>query len=186
MRMLITLISAGVLTGVAAAGPQADDYTMGASRQVDPKEERGAELLAPFKRELKNALLEGMAAGPAAAIDACKLEAPAIVARLSTDGAIVGRSSHRLRNPANAGPEWVSPVIAAYLADKDGWQPRVIELDSGRTGYIEPIVLQPLCATCHGTDLKPEIAERLAELYPEDLGTGFEVGDLRGVFWVEF
>jgi hypothetical protein len=43
-----------------------------------------------------------------------------------------------------------------------------------------------LCLTCHGSNLDADIAASIAERYPEDRATGFEAGDLRGVFWVEF
>ena len=33
---------------------------------------------------------------------------------------------------------------------------------------------------------QPDVASRISELYPEDRATGFEAGDLRGIFWVEF
>ena len=173
---LIILLSA---MGVASAAAQMDDYTMGASKQVDPAEEYAAELLLPFKRDLKSALVAGMANGADAAIDACKLEAPAIAERLSIDGVAVGRTSHRLRNPANTAPEWVTPILKEYLAGTGEWQPRVVELEAGRSGYVEPIQLQPLCLNCHGETLAPEVVRRLDELYPQDAATGFEVADRR-------
>jgi hypothetical protein len=179
-------LDAARLVKVASASPQVDDWVMGASKQVDPDEEKASTLLAPFKRELKAALLDGMAAGPAAAIDACKLEAPAIARRLSVDGVIVGRTSHRLRNPDNTAPDWVSPVLAEYLEQDGDWKPGLVDIGGERKGYVEPIAMQALCASCHGSALAPEIAERIAALYPEDQATGFDVGDLRGVFWVEF
>ncbi|MBW2376809.1 MAG: DUF3365 domain-containing protein [Deltaproteobacteria bacterium] len=45
--------------------------------------------------------------------------------------------------------------------------------------------MQPLCVTCHGAELPPDLRARLAELYPEDQATGYAAGDFRGVFWVE-
>ncbi len=169
MIMLLVAIGASI---PSVAGDAADS-------------ERGATYLAPFKKDLKAALKAGLAEGPAAAIDACRIEAPAIAERHSTDGVRVGRSSHRLRNPDNAAPGWVSPVLNAWLTS-DSRQPVVIEIDSDRVGYIEPIIAQPLCLTCHGEALAPAIGERLEALYPDDEATGFSAGDLRGVFWVEF
>ena len=147
---------------------------------------RGAELLAPFKKNLMQALQSGLHQGPAEAISVCRDKAPAIAAALSVDGVVVGRSSHRLRNPGNAAPEWVAPVIEAWLAEGAQAAPVVVPLPGKRTGYMEPIVTQPLCLTCHGSSLDPEVAERIAADYPDDRATGFEVGDLRGVFWAEF
>jgi len=126
-----------------------------------------------------------MAQGPLEAMGACQLEAPAIAAALSQDGIRLGRTSHRLRNPANSGPDWVSPILADYLADDSDRTPRTVPLPNGRSGFVEPILVQPLCLTCHGTAIAPDVAARIEKLYPDDEAVGFEVGDLRGVFWVE-
>ncbi len=146
----------------------------------------GPGLLAPFKRDLQQALKDGLARGPEEAIAACQLRAPEIAEDRSRDGVRVGRASHRLRNPANAAPDWVRPILEAYVTDASDRAPRTVSLPDDRSGYVEPILLQPLCLTCHGETLAPDVASRVAELYPEDRATGFEVGDLRGVFWVEF
>jgi len=148
--------------------------------------ERGAALLAPFKRDLQAALKQGLAQGPVEAISACRVEAPAIAGRLSTDGVRVGRASHKLRNPANAAPDWVAPILARYVEDPEARAPVAAPLGDDRAGWVEPIMMQPLCLTCHGAEIAPEVKARIDALYPEDQATGFEVGDLRGVFWVEY
>jgi hypothetical protein len=62
----------------------------------------------------------------------------------------------------------------------------VVEIAPGLQGYVEPIRVKSMCLTCHGATLAPEVASRIAELYPEDQATGFGEGDLRGVFWVSW
>lgn len=171
-RSLLPVLALATLVAVAQAG--------------DVTAERGAELLAPFKAELKRALAEGMQKGPATAIEVCREDAPSIAASLSVDGVRMGRSSHKLRNPANAAPDWLVPIIDAYAAGEGDLVPAVASLEDGRKGYAEPIRIQPLCLTCHGTTLAPNVADRLEALYPEDKATGFSEGDFRGVFWVEF
>jgi hypothetical protein len=42
-----------------------------------------------------------------------------------------------------------------------------------------------MCLQCHGANIAPPVAAKLAELYPEDQATGFAAGDFRGLFWVE-
>lgn len=147
---------------------------------------RGAELLAPFKRDLQEALRLGLTKGPVHAISACRVQAPEIAKALTQDRIILGRTSHRLRNPANSSPEWVSPILAAYADNSADRAPRVVPLPGNRLGYVEPILLQALCLTCHGDVLASDVASRINELYPEDRAVGFSVGDLRGVFWIEF
>lgn len=144
----------------------------------------GAHLLAPFKSELKAALIEGMQSGPAAAIDACRVKAPQIAAAVSVDGVQVGRTSQRLRNPDNAGPDWVDDVLKKWQA-QGKFEAEIVPLTDSRTGYAEPILVAPLCLTCHGESLPSGAADRIRALYPEDRATGYQAGDLRGAFWVE-
>lgn len=147
---------------------------------------RGAGLLAPFKADLKSALLQGMETGPAEAISACSSEAPRISRALSTDGIVMGRSSHKLRNPDNAPPAWLEPLLSDYAAGTVDLIPQTVVIEDGRVGYIEPILVQPLCLSCHGEELAAEVSSRIQSLYPDDQATGFKTGDFRGVFWVEF
>ncbi|MEL7044740.1 MAG: DUF3365 domain-containing protein [Pseudomonadota bacterium] len=147
---------------------------------------RGAQLLSPFKKELRSALQAGLAKGPDAAVAACHAQAPGITAQYARDGVRIGRSSHRLRNLANAPEPWLAPVLDAYLASETAPAPQLLRLDDGRVGYVEPILLKAPCLLCHGETLAPGVAQRIETLYPNDEATGFSLGELRGVFWVEY
>ena len=151
----------------------------------DPDVE-GRALLAPFKADLKAALMQGMEGGPAGAIEVCRTAAPGIAEALSVDGVRMGRSSHRLRNPANTAPVWAAPIMESWVSDPGAREATTVDLPDGRQGYVEPITVQPLCLTCHGDNLAPDLAARIADLYPDDRATGFAEGDFRGVFWVEY
>ncbi len=146
--------------------------------------------LKPFKQGLKGALEKGLSKGPEAAIDACRLEAPRIADSVATESLHVGRSSHRLRNPENAPRPWMRPILEELRDSvRDsvvGELPhRSVRIDDERFGYAEAIYMQPLCLTCHGTDLPQPLRERIREVYPQDQATGFSVGEFRGIFWVE-
>jgi hypothetical protein len=145
-----------------------------------------AATLQPFKQDLQAALQSGMASGgPAGAIDVCRLEAPALAAAAARPGVRIGRSSHRVRNPDNAPAPWLEPLLAQYVAGTAS-APQLVELGADYYGYVEPIVTQPLCLACHGSELAPEVVGQLAELYPDDRATGFVAGEFRGLFWVAF
>ena len=161
-------------------------FVSGPALTQETEPARGAELLAPMKMELKQALMAGMQQGPLNAISVCKIQAPAIADALSVEGIQMGRTSHRLRNPANSAPDWVDTVLKTYLSEDLDRAPRLVTLSNDRLGYVEPIVLQPLCLACHGKSLAPDVAAKIKEAYPEDQATGFDVGDLRGVYWVEY
>lgn len=157
-----------------------------ASAPASSGQERGAELLLPMKQTLMATLNEGLAQGQDVAIEVCSIKAPAIASELSQNGVAMGRTSHRLRNPENAGPEWASAVLERYLQVDAELTPQTVALGDGRTGYVEPILTQPLCLACHGSELSPAVEAALDANYPEDNATGFEAGELRGVFWVSF
>jgi hypothetical protein len=146
----------------------------------------GAAAVAPFRHRLMATLSEALAAGGPAAVERCHLEAPVIAREAAPVGTRVGRASDRLRNPDNAAPAWVAPLLAAYVEGRAGKTPRVVAVDAARWGYVEPIVVQPLCLGCHGTALDDAVASAIRERYPDDRATGYAAGDLRGVFWAEW
>lgn len=51
--------------------------------------------------------------------------------------------------------------------------------------YYKPIKIgMPTCLKCHGnteTDLSPDVASIIAQKYPIDKATGYQLGDLRGL-----
>lgn len=148
-------------------------------------EEAGAAAVMPFKKSLKTALVAGLEQGPVNAISVCQLEAPKLADAASSGGVRVGRTSRKLRNPSNAPKPWMEPLLDRYESDPESREPAVVLIDDDTVGYVEPIFLQPLCVTCHGETLAPEVAAKIDELYPNDEARGYAAGDLRGVFWAE-
>lgn len=141
---------------------------------------------AALKERLGARLAEAVAGGgPASAVSVCRDAAPRIAADVAREQGIrMGRSSHRLRNPANRPPDWAAEIVADSARAKD---PQVVALPDGGRGVTLPIPTQRMCLTCHGAaDAIPDdVAAALARDYPGDRATGFAEGDLRGVFWVE-
>ena len=146
----------------------------------------GAAIVADYKTELQAALGKGLSKGVLEAVSACKIQAPDIAAGLSTDGIRVGRTSQRLREPKNTGPAWVEPVLQDYLSNELERSAIELPLEDGRMGYVEPIIMQPMCSLCHGVNIEPDVLAKIDTLYPEDQAVGFQVGELRGVFWAEY
>jgi hypothetical protein len=138
-------------------------------------------LLARVKAELA-------AGGPVKAVEVCRTEAPAIAASLAAErGLEVGRTSDRLRNPANAPRPWVRPAVAEGAGKKVAEAgPRVFDLGD-RVGVLRPIGVAGACLHCHGAagKLAPGVAEVLRTAYPDDRAVGYAEGDLRGWFWAE-
>lgn len=143
---------------------------------------------------LQGALLERLTTelsgegGALAAIDICREVAQAITARVAEEqGVEVGRTSHRLRNPANAPRPWLEPFVEEGVGRAfDTMLPRVVDLGD-RVGLVRPLPTLGMCTTCHGPadSLSAEVRSAIAEAYPADEAVGFRVGDLRGWIWAE-
>ncbi len=177
MRIVLLLAFAVILSGCSEEITQ----TQAKSRAQNAFKEMAQEL----KTELGRALAEG---GPREALEVCSLKAPELARKLSNrHGFSLGRSSHRLRNANNAPRAQVESYLARYSQRPTKEAP--VEVVEGQESWVvvAPIPTAPVCLTCHGQveQLSEELKAGLQEFYPADRATGFEVGDLRGVFWAE-
>lgn len=143
---------------------------------------------------LKGTLTATMSeSGPVAAMEVCSQHAGSLTDGVTNaTGVTVGRSSLRLRNPDNVGPEWVSAWLTAQgERPAEGVQPSVTaavrEDGVPVVRGIGPIPVEAPCLVCHGpTDTRsPAIQAALAERYPSDAAGGYAIGDLRGAIWAE-
>jgi hypothetical protein len=145
-------------------------------RAVVAQQEMAHTMMGELKSELEGG-------SPAGAVVVCRDLAPMIADHVSTEhGLIIGRTSHRLRNPGNTAPEWVSVVV-----DEGFEMQATFEGPKGELGVTLPIRMAAQCLACHGPaeSLSDEITLALTKSYPEDQATGFAEGDLRGWFWIE-
>jgi hypothetical protein len=143
--------------------------------------------------ELQQALLAKLTAtmasgGPPAAVEVCRTEARAIAdAVAKKQGIELGRTSHRLRNPANAPRAWARVIVDGGSGVKASAE-KLRSIDLGdRVGVLRPIGTAETCTRCHGAEgeVRRNIGATLAAAYPEDRATGFAPGDLRGWMWAE-
>ena len=145
-------------------------------------------LMLSLQGELFAAMKSG---GPVMAVDVCRVKAP----RIAIDTAAgtpwkIARTSAKVRNPANAPDAWEAGKLEEFrkrfaggeeLAAIESWE--VVEVEGRATfRYMKAIGTTSPCLNCHGVSLKPEIAAKVKELYPEDEAVGFASGQLRGAF----
>jgi len=155
---------------------------------------RAQETMQLLGSTLKGALMGSMkAGGPTAALDVCSQQAGSLTASVAaTSGIAVGRSSLRLRNPSNAGPDWVTSWLEA-LGERpaEGVTPAVSTAKRADgtevVRVVAPLAVEGPCVICHGpTDTRdPALQQALAASYPQDKASGYAVGDLRGAVWAE-
>jgi hypothetical protein len=156
----------------------------GAMQPVDRASLAVNELKIALKKELEQAMAAG---GPDQAIAVCRERAPALAQEIGQKhNVLVGRSSHKLRSASNVARPWVKPVLDEWLktpaADR---KPRVVSVSKDVVGYVEPIVTQALCLSCHGEQVPETTRGKIRAAYPTDQAIGFKEGDLRGLFWAE-
>ena len=186
------LLSAGVIgaAGVLAAafhlpvmadGPGQAPFAAETARAEQAMNELQQALLA----RLKTAMETG---GPAAAVEVCRTDARTIAETVAKKQAIeLGRTSHRLRNPANAPRPWARTVVEGSSGVQAAAEKlRVVDLGD-RVGVLRPIGTAEACTRCHGPaeEVRRNIGATLAGAYPQDRATGFAPGDLRGWMWAE-
>jgi hypothetical protein len=143
-----------------------------------------------YQQRLKGALKSAIAAGgPAEAVDVCKIEASEIAQSLRREsGWAIGRVSTKPRNPDNVPDAWEQQILehfAAQRAQKIQGPLEASRMENGRLRYMRAIDTGPVCLTCHGTELSPEVQARINNAYPQDRATGYVLGDLRGAFTLE-
>ncbi len=150
-------------------------------------EEEARGVAAQFAAALKPRLLAAIeAGGPTHAVTVCADEAPAIAAKLSaTSGWQVSRVSLKPRNPQAAPDAWEAEVLRAFAAQKaSGETPAPVSARrDGEIRLLSPQLTAPLCLTCHGAP-SGALAATLERLYPEDMATGYSLGQVRGAISV--
>ena len=182
-------LAAAVLGGVALMAQGAVYPVASAPSEFAEPVTRAMKAFDSLQATLSARLMEEMkAGGPTRAVGVCRDEAPALTAKIGQEaGMALGRTSDRLRNPANEPRPWVRPLLAKAAGRKAGdVQPLVVDLGAS-VGVLRPIGTASACTTCHGTDARRPAAlkEVWGTHYPKDRAVGFEEGDLRGFFWAE-
>lgn len=124
--------------------------------------------------------------GPVGAIDVCAVEAPRIARILSEEsGWDVKRVSLKARNSSTATPDgWETQVLSVFDLRQQAGEPpaalNVAEVVNGRFRYMQAQAAQPLCLTCHGSNIRADVKEAIARKYPNDMATGYREGQIRG------
>lgn len=196
----------GVVTAIAfsACSPSSHDHhSQSPSPSPAPPSEdtrqaatqHGKEIAAEVGKSLSTVLLAAIQeGGPTNAIPLCSVQAAPLTASLATKhGVNIRRVSHRPRNPANRASDSEIQLIQQYQEQKGAAQPLQplvqTAANGGLTFYAPIAIATNLCLNCHGIPgdtLTPETANAIAKLYPEDQATGFQLGDLRGLWRIDF
>lgn len=133
--------------------------------------------------------------GPEGAILVCRDKAPQLAKAASEEsGWAVRRVSLKNRNPKAAPDAWERAVLEDFdRRAAAGESPATLEkaevvMVDGKEArrYMRALPTQELCLSCHGPvdRMKPAVVEKLKILYPDDKGTGYAVGQIRGAMTI--
>lgn len=177
MKRKYFAVTAALITAIGSPLAMADkaELTQEASAIV----KRFADTLKPT---LQQALKED---GPSLAVEVCAVKAPAIAQGLSAEsGWQVRRVSLKPRNPNAAPDAWEAAALtklAERQARNDGTDTLVhTEINEHEFRLIKAQPVEQACLTCHGSNIEADLAAALKKFYPEDLATGYSLGEIRG------
>jgi hypothetical protein len=155
------------------------------------------ELSMKFGGTLKNFMMSELrSGGPMQALTICADTAQVLTLNFSELHDVdIRRVSLRTRNKQNNPDDYELAVLNKWQRISDGGDVvdtnYVVELVDDEDGtylrYMEPIIAQGVCLTCHGTDdqIPDDIKEYLKAKYPDDNGKNFTIGDLRGAISIK-
>lgn len=133
--------------------------------------------------------------GPESAVEVCRDKVPQMAKAASEQsGWTIRRVSLQNRNPKAVPDAWER----AALVDFDrraaaGETPATLEkgelVSNGERQeyrYMKALPVQQICLACHGTadKIKPEVSAQLQKHYPDDKGTGYSMGQIRGAMTI--
>jgi hypothetical protein len=110
----------------------------------------------------------------------------------NTNDVSLRRVSHRPRNPVNRASPRELELIEGYRSTlAGGGKPRAVLVtnDTTITFYAPIVITNQLCLQCHGKpgeEILPENLNLIRNLYPADEGTGFGLGEVRGLWRIDF
>lgn len=126
-------------------------------------------------------------AGVLGAIDVCHDKAPLMAQAASQKtGWAIRRVSLKNRNPKALPDDWERAALQDFDRRAAAGEPasglEKAELVQGERRNIKALPVQQVCLACHGAaeQIPADVAARLYSLYPQDLATGYAVGQLRG------
>lgn len=178
VRRVLPALLMGVSLGAAAQGDAWQADARKVASDVPPK----------LLTMLTAAIDKG---GPEGAIAVCRDEAPKLARAASEDsGWSIRRVSLRQRNAKAVPDDWERAVLQDFdRRAAAGESPATLEKaevvvvgGQAQQRYMRALPVQQMCLACHGpTDsLSPAVTAKLKTLYPDDLGVGYRVGELRG------
>lgn len=163
------------------------------TNQEKSPEEQGAYYALETKKKLgKNLISTINKSGTESALSFCNEQAIPLTKSIADKFSIsIKRVSDRPRNPANKASLKETSLIEQYkynLINKKKMTALVETATGGHYIYYSPIVTDALCMQCHGSsnEIDETVKTKLRELYPNDQAVDYTIGQVRGIWRIEF
>jgi hypothetical protein len=159
---------------------------------LEQKAEIGLEYALETKQLLGQNLMGAIQKeGTLHALEFCNIEAIPLTKQMEEKhDAIIKRVSDKNRNPNNAANEeelyYINYFKNEIAAAND---PKPIVLPEGnKSRFYYPIVTNSMCLQCHGKPgrIDVDVLKQIKWLYPNDLATGYEENEVRGIWSIVF
>ena len=146
-------------------------------------------LVENYSKTLKKHLMSAMKEGGASkAVDVCSKMGPEISDQFSREFWQIKRVSEKQRRVENyANEHEILSIFKDSTKALTHYYDEWIGKDSAVVYYYyKPIRIGSFCLNCHGQtdEINQNVLEVIKEKYPEDMASGYKVGDLRGMFVV--
>ena len=154
--------------------------------------EISSDSLESFAGQTKKLLMKNVSqqiekGGVESALDYCNIEAMPLTQKMSDKyGLDISRVSDKNRNPKNIANSEELQLIEEYK--KQLLAGEILKPVRTDTHYYEPLVTNAMCLQCHGEpgkNVKPNVAVKIAKLYPEDLAMGYKENEVRGLISIK-
>jgi hypothetical protein len=186
--LIALTLAAGLLAGCQQSAP-----TLTAEEEAAFLR-KGKDITTEVSTIMVSALTNSMATGGVggAATYCSYIAIPMVDTLASRHGISIKRTSSKLRNLKDAPTEREKVILARYEGEKaQGMelQPLVESIDAHTVAYYHPIIMQPMCLSCHGKlgeTLSEEDYSIIQYLFPKDEAIGYENGDFRGMWSLKF
>lgn len=160
--------------------------------EVDTFESDAKSLARDLRTSLMKNLSEKIAKeGPVAAVPFCHANVKLIAKDAAKERMTkyeFGRTSHKIRNTANAPLPWANKYLKDFEGKKKGEASKdfiIHKLENSKRVYLEPLYIEAKCLLCHGDNVEKDIQAKIQVFYPQDNATGFKLGEFRGFIWVK-
>lgn len=179
------------MRGHGGGGMHGRGMGMEQSTQENTLAKTGMEIAQATQQQLGQNLMKAIEeGGPIHALAFCNVEAIPLTAQMEEEhNAVIKRVSDKNRNPDNAANKEEEYYITHFKHNmKEGTEPAPVVIPKeGKSKFYYPIVTNKMCLQCHGKpeEMKPEVLQKIKELYPEDKALGYSENEVRGIWSIE-